>query len=255
MLTAWLRKLFRGERRHYKHCMLHAANLARKLGHRRISVIEFGVAGGNGLLAMEAHARAIQAQTGVEIQLYGFDNGQGLPPPKDYRDLPYLFQPGYYRMDVPRLKDRLKTAKLVLGDVAITVSDFTSQEEVPPIGFIAFDLDYYSSTVSALKILDQNFGHLLPRIACYFDDIVGDIDWAYNEFTGALLAINEFNAQHDNTKIAPVSGLRFWGNKIPRPWHEQVYVAHLFTHPDYCKPITEDTATSCNLANKTMWDR
>ena len=106
-----------------------------------------------------------------------------MPAPVDYRDLPYLFQSGYYAMDIPKLRSRLKTARLLLGDVAETLQDFTEREKPPPIGFIAFDLDYYSSTVTALKIFEANHRYLLPRVACYFDDMVGDIDWAYNDFT------------------------------------------------------------------------
>jgi hypothetical protein len=40
-------------------------------------------------------------------------------------------------------------------------------------------------------------------------------------------------------KIAPVNGLRFFGHRIPKSWHEQIFVAHLFTHPDYVKPISD----------------
>jgi hypothetical protein len=188
---------------------------------------------------MERHAEAVRAETGVEVAVYGFDTGRGMPPPQDYRDMPYLWQPGYFAMDVPKLQARLKSAKLILGDVAETLQGFTERENPPPIGFIAFDLDYYSSTVAALKILDAGNRFLLPRVACYFDDMVGDIDWAYNEFTGELLAIKEFNAMHEHLKIAPVNGLRFTGRRIPQNWHEQIFVAHLFTHPDYGKPISE----------------
>jgi hypothetical protein len=155
--------------------------------------------------------------------------------------MPYLWQSGYFAMDVSKLRARLKSAKLILGDVAQTLRGFAEQGNPPPIGFIAFDLDYYSSTVTALKIFESNHRYLLPRVACYFDDMVGDIDWAYNEFTGELLAIKEFNAEHENIKIAPVSGLRFSGRRIPQMWHEQIFVAHLFTHPDYGKPIAELT--------------
>ncbi len=165
--------------------MLQAAKLARKLGHQRISSIEFGVAGGNGLIAMEYHAEAVKAETGVEVAVYGFDTGKGMPPPQDYRDLPYLFQPGYFAMDVPKLRARLKFAKLVLGAVEDTLREFAERENPPPIGFISFDLDYYSSTVTALKILEIDRRYLLPRVACYFDDMVGDVDWAYSEFTGS----------------------------------------------------------------------
>ncbi|MCA1454150.1 hypothetical protein I6F35_13120 [Bradyrhizobium sp. BRP22] len=243
IVKSYQRKLDYGlvERAHYGHCMLHAAILARKLQHSRISCIEFGVAGGAGLIAMEQHAEAVRAETGVEIVVFGFDTGKGMPAPVDYRDLPYLWQSGYFAMDIPKLSGRLKIARLLLGDVAETLQDFTEREKPPPIGFIAFDLDYYSSTVTALKIFEANHRYLLPRVACYFDDMVGDIDWAYNEFTGELLAIKEFNAQHHDIKIAPVSGLRFSGRRIPQAWHEQIFVAHLFAHPDYRTPISELT--------------
>ncbi len=42
---------------------------------------------------MEYHAEAVKAETGEEIAVYGFDTGKGVPPPQDYRDLPYLFNP------------------------------------------------------------------------------------------------------------------------------------------------------------------
>jgi hypothetical protein len=226
------------ERPHYGHCLLQAALLARKLGHSRISAIEFGVAGGNGLVALEMHAQHITRETGIDVAIYGFDSGDGMPPPRDYRDLPYLWQGGYFTMDRDKLSRRLKSAKLFLGPVEETVEEFGRTEDPPPIGFISFDLDYYSSTVAAFKVFEQDHHRLLPRVVCYFDDMVGDIDWAYNEFTGELLAIKEFNEAHRDIKIAPVQGLRFFGSRLPQAWHEQIFVAHLFGHSDYCQPIS-----------------
>ena len=62
IVKTYQRKLDYGtiERAHYGHCMLQSAMLARKLGHSRISCIEFGVAGGAGLVAMERHAEAVR---------------------------------------------------------------------------------------------------------------------------------------------------------------------------------------------------
>jgi hypothetical protein len=140
-------------------------------------------------------------------------------------------------MDLGKLKKRLTCAKLILGPVGETVAEFCHSEMPPPIGFIAFDLDYYSSTAAAFQIFEQESVYLLPRVVCYFDDMVGDVDWAYNEFTGELLAIKEFNETHNDTKLAPVQGLRF-GQKLPQLWHEQIFVAHLFKHADYCRPIS-----------------
>src|SRR5262245_29668740 len=70
-------KLHSIERPEYGHCLLQAAQLARRLGHSRISAIEFGVAGGNGLVALERHAAYVTRQTGVEVAIYGFDTGEG----------------------------------------------------------------------------------------------------------------------------------------------------------------------------------
>ena len=162
-----------------------------------------------------------------------------MPPPRDYRDLPYLWQAGYFAMEVEKLQAQLQIAQLVLGPVEQTVATFCAKHQPPPIGFIAFDLDYYSSTVTALHILESDHRYLMPRVTCYVDDMVGDIDWAYNEFAGEMLAIREFNTGHEDIKIAPVQGLRFYGGKLPSVWHEQIFVAHLFRHPDYGRPISD----------------
>jgi hypothetical protein len=164
-----------------------------------------------------------------------------MPSPSDFRDLPYLWQSGYYAMDVERLRAMLRSAKLVLGPVEDTVRNFCELENPAPIGFIAFDLDYYSSTRSALSLLAAPHNYLLPRVLCYFDDTVGDIDMAINEYTGELLAIREFNDCREDIKLAPVRGMRFLG-QVPRLWHEQIFVAHVFAHPDYCRPMKTEMA-------------
>jgi hypothetical protein len=43
-----------------------------------ISVFEFGVAGGNGLVALQNYAEIIEQQTGVKMRVFGFDTGHGL---------------------------------------------------------------------------------------------------------------------------------------------------------------------------------
>ncbi len=127
----------------------YAARRALREGVSAISVIEFGVAGGDGLLALEREAAAVEAELGVAIRVHGFDNGPtGLPEfIGDYRDHPDKWKPGDFPMDVDRLRSRLgPRTTLVLGDVAETVPGFFDDPRVPPIGFVAFDLDLYSST-------------------------------------------------------------------------------------------------------------
>jgi hypothetical protein len=226
----------------YGYGLLEAAKLARRIGCPRISAIEFGVAGGNGLLALEMHAEHIKRRTGVEIDIYGFDSGQGMPPPADHRDIPYLWQAGYFPMDEAKLRASLQHSKLVLGPIQQTVPAFCTVTKPAPIGFIVFDLDYYSSTMDAFALFEGADEYFLPRINCYFDDIVGDVSSAFNEFTGELLAITDFNAAHDDMKIAPVSGMRFFDGAIPRGWHEQVFVVHRFRHAQYATPIADLTS-------------
>src|SRR4051794_31905515 len=83
------------DRPSYAYGIYSAANMAQCLELSHISVIEFGVAGGNGLLAMERIAQQVGKYFGIEISVYGFDSGQGMPEPIDYRDLPYVWGAGF----------------------------------------------------------------------------------------------------------------------------------------------------------------
>ena len=88
--------------------------LAKALGHRRVSVIEFGVAGGTDLLALERIAEQAEKIVGIGIDVYGFDTGSDLPEPQAYRDLPYMWEAGSFAMDVDKLRARLQRARLIL---------------------------------------------------------------------------------------------------------------------------------------------
>ena len=82
-----------------------------------------------------------------------------MPELLDFRDLPHVWGKGFYRMDVAALQARLTSAKLFLGDVAETVLKFLGSDAKFPLGFVAFDLDYYSSTAQALTIFDGAAQH------------------------------------------------------------------------------------------------
>lgn len=219
-------------RPHFAYGIYQAATQAKHLGYDAMSVIEFGVAGGNGLVAMEELAALVGADTRVRIQPYGFDTGAGMPDPVDHRDLPYLWRPGDFAMDVEALRSRLTTAELVLGNVKDTVPSFFEEHDAPPVGFISFDLDFYSSTVDAFRLLDAPDERFLPRAFCYFDDVVGSDIELHCDWVGELLAIKEFNEAHDLRKIAPIHGLHY-KRPVPAVWNAQMFVLHSFTHPRY----------------------
>jgi hypothetical protein len=225
-------------RPHYAYCLYQAARLAKLLGVPRISVLEFGVAGGNGLVVIEQHARWIQRELGVGLEIYGFDTGEGLPEPLDYRDVPYAWKAGFFKMDRPALERRLKVSQLVIGNVRDTGRTFFDQYNPAPIGCVFHDLDFYSSTRDALKVLDAPSDRLLPRVFHYFDDIIGSDLVLQNEYVGQRRAIQEFNEAHVDRKIAGCH--QFFHRKTRKKWHRQIFVFHDFLHPQYSQFIETD---------------
>jgi hypothetical protein len=224
------------QRPHYAYGCYHAAVLAHRLGLSGITVIELGVAGGSGLLVLEEIAAAVSKAMGIEIDVVGFDSGQGMPAPVDYRDLPHVWNAGFYKMDKDRLKAQLSKAELCLGPISETIPVWLARCRLP-IGFVAFDLDYYSSTVSGFRLFDSPGGSChLPRVYCYFDDTYWPEHACHNEFIGELRAIKEFN-QAGEKKICPLHLLRHM-RPHAAAWNDQIYIMHDFKHPLWCTNIT-----------------
>lgn len=230
---------------HYAYGVYWSAVLASRLGIPKITVVEFGVAGGRGLISLEAASGEIGAHVGVEIDVVGFDAGTGMPAPVDYRDLPHIWGQGFYKMDEAGLRARLRKAALVLGEVATTVPAWL-QTNPAPIGFIAFDLDYYSSTVAAFRIFDGPAATRLPRIPCFFDDLGCTNIGFMNAWVGEHLAIDEFNAAHPDKKIGRIEQLRInrprWEN-----WQERLYAFHDFSHQLYTRHVLPSGARHTQL--------
>jgi len=223
-----------GQKRMYTWGVIQGAALAKILHIPRISFIEFGVAMGAGLKILERIAEMVEVDTKVSIDVFGFDSGTGLPKPRDYRDQPNMWLEGQLPMNRSALERELQRASLIIGLVKDTVQDFLARHPAP-VAFVAFDLDLYSSTKDALELFSADYDYLLPRIACYFDDIFGH---TYNDYTGQRLAISEFNSAHDTRKLDPMYGLRFY---VPSPYQADMcwdcmYFAHFFNHPLYNTP-------------------
>jgi hypothetical protein len=217
------------------YCMMNAALQAKALGLKKISAIEFGVAGGDGLLVIEKIAHQIKEELDIEFTVFGFDLSTGLPQSNDYRDQVYFWGGGDFRMDVDKLQMRLKSSKLILGDINETVSDFFDKYNPPPLGFISFDLDYYSSTIKSLKILNFEEHRYLPRIECYLDDVSSYNLLSASNDTGVLAAVNEFNLSSDVKLLKKIDVGRL--RKLHGNWFETIFVAHFFEHSLYNKSL------------------
>jgi hypothetical protein len=212
-------------RPHYLVGLLAAADQAVREQVPEICAMEFGVAQGKGLLALQEYAAAIEKETGVKIKVYGFDSGVGLPSVcEDYRDHPDQWRDGDYKMDEAYLRSQLTArTELILGDVRETVPRFVREIQKVPVGFLAMDLDLYSSTIAAFQVLSLPEKKMLRRVPMYFDDV----RFFFNhKFAGELLAIDEFNQNQTDEKIDVWRGLAD-GRVFPEnPWLRNMYVAH-----------------------------
>jgi hypothetical protein len=91
----------------------------------------------------------------------------------------------------------------------------------------------YSSTKAAFQIFQTDNKYLLPRVRCYFDDILGNEISLTNEYSGERLAIQEYNQLSEFQKIVPVHHLL--AKTIREKWYSKCFVHHTFDHPQYCQ--------------------
>ncbi len=230
-------------RMNYAYPIWRAALEAKALGYTAISVIEFGVAGGNGLVVCELHTKEISRILDINIEVYGFDSAEGLPPSDaGYKDLQFQWSDGLFPMNKELLEERLQSAKLVIGDIASTIKTFINEYNPAPIGAIFIDVDYYSSTLPVLKFMeDADHNVFIPRTYMYFDDTQ-----PIYEFQGEALAIKEFNARNELMKISPEGD---WARFNTKYYLTRVKVFHRFEHPKYNEYIRD--SISARMKNWT----
>lgn len=250
------------ERMHYALCIWAAAQEAKQLGYDEISVIEFGVAGGNGLLAAQMHAKEISRIFGIQIQVYGLDTGGGMPEALDQiNDISHIYTSGLFQMNQEKLRELLDdNTHLVLGNIEETIQDFVEKYKVSPVGAMFVDVDYYSSTKPILDWLQQKDEYFLPRIFMYFDDIS-----ALYEGLGEERAIIEFNEKNNGKmKIAPekVSNNIDWFEAAyniktsylyDRQYEygkQRIKICHRFEHEHYTKQsLSDEMRKLCALSS------
>ena len=222
----------------YAFGVLAAADIARFFGYRKVTVIEFGVANGDGLLNLCNLTEQVSAVTNIEFRVLGFDNAIGLPEPVDYRDHPEIWSKGDFRMtNRPQLEQEIPPhARLLIGPVSETLPEAMRDiSDDAPVGFVAHDMDIYSSTVDCLKIYESDARKLLPVSIAYFDDTLGAPGrigtLLRNEWCGQLLAINEFNRRGEYRKIDIIRTLPHRRPLSDELWLKQIYAIHALDHP------------------------
>jgi hypothetical protein len=235
---------------HYAYGIYEAAQRAQKLGLGEITVIEFGVANGRGLMAMALYASKVEKKFGIRIKVLGFDSGEGMPQTQDYKDHPELYATG----DFP-LQNRQKLLTILPKNTSLVILDLIGSNwtthVTSPIGFMSVDVDYYSSTVALLNNLSGLHSDLLlPNTLIYFDDVqLPD----HNPYQGELLAIEEFNTANKLRKIVSYSQvLRTTRRLKDALWINQIYQLHVLDHPVRNKEYRNPDDPPHVLANKYL---
>jgi len=233
-------------RQQHAYALLYATEKALKDGHKRLTIIEFGVANGAGLINISTICKKLNKIYGIEYKIYGFDTGIGMPIPIDYRDHPELYKQSDFTMDYNNLNKILpKNCKLIIGNVKTTIPKFIHSNDLikSPIGFISFDLDYYSSTKNALQILTLEPEKYLDHFPVYFDDVD---EYSHNSYCGELLAIKEFNTENIYRKIERHDYLFFKRIFKNAYWTNQMFFVHIL---DSARRNTKRKANPIILTN------
>lgn len=208
-------------RHHYALALAHGVLQAILCGYDRIAAVELGVAHGGGLFDLCKAASFFRNECNIDVRVWGIDNAAGLPPLTGYKDHPEIWHTGQFKMPDP---DAVKSslpgfARLLVGDVGEMLMEFFHESYGYRLGFVAIDLDYYSSTKRAMPILAGDSNGYLPVVPLYFDDV--NVLLSYNRWCGESAAIEEFNEEHEFRKIESKSHFQI----------HNFYVCHVLDHP------------------------
>jgi hypothetical protein len=223
-------------RSNYLYGMLRAADVAKYFGKKGVTVIEFGVASGAGILNMVELAPAIERETGIALRIVGFDTGSGLPATQGYKDHPEIWNLGDFATeDRNKLLEELNgRAEVIWGNIDDTVDSFSDTiDPSAPLGFISVDVDIYSATKAALRCLTKRPEKYNPAISMYFDDVAF---FFANKWAGELAAIVEFNEEYELRKIDHDRSLPGHRPVKADGWYSSMYVCHVLDHDSRQKP-------------------
>ncbi len=213
------------------------------VGASSVTVVEFGVASGRGLLNMIDCAELITAETGVAFRIVGFDSRGRLAVDRQLQGPPgNMGDPGDFCHGRSGHRSRKigGRAEIIWGNIDQTIDGFTGTlGPQSPLGFIAIDVDIYSASKSALRCLTGDPEKYLPAMSMYFDDVRF---FFANKWCGELAAIEEFNAEHAMRKIDRDRSLPGLRPKAAAAWYRAMYVGHVLDHPARQSPANRKRA-------------
>jgi hypothetical protein len=167
-----------------------------KARERPLVYWEFGTGSGNTL------QRALSVLRGYhDARVVLFDSFQGLPPPEGAHDAHTTWKAGdfaysrdYIEKVIAKNDFPLARVRFVEGFFEQSLTPALARELAPP-AFVTLDVDYYSSTRTALAFMAPI---LWSGCTLFFDDL-----WSFDGHPdmGQLKALNEFNADNERGQL------------------------------------------------------
>jgi hypothetical protein len=157
------------------------------------AVIELGVCSGNGLMSL-IHCHNVLQPTYRYREFYGFDTFEGFPDiHENDKNSGIEWQKGDFANNCyDKLTNIIEThnnyyyiptnAKLIKGDVNVTVPEFLNENKHIIVSLLYLDLDIYEPTKTALK-------HFLPKMAKGSIVAFDELNWKF--FPGETIACLE----------------------------------------------------------------
>ena len=198
--------------------ILMAAHQAKELNYKKISIIELGCWNFEGLIDIENYINDIKKFIDIDFSVYGFELGSGhIKEETDPRNRLYELSGGDYAFKKDENIKKLKFSKLILGDVKETVPKFLEEKHLDdaPLGFVIFDLGFYTSAKDALNLLKSKSKRYLPRTIIYSDN-----NYFVLENEADKLAFAEFNNEGGKT-ISPIGEL---AEQLSISWNKWIFL-------------------------------
>ena len=211
-------------RPHYALGLILSAEQAINLGYKSIKVIELGCFNFDGIIDLEHYASDIKKFINIDIQIYGFTLKSGLPKTNQNSfDRLYRWSPDEFGYSKKQNYKNIKKSKIYFGNIKDTIpkfkKDIKKKITESPIGFIIFDLDFYTSTKKALSLLKMNENSYIPRPYLYFDDHSFS-----SKYEGERKAIMEFNSKEKNK----ISDIGEFAEQLSILWSKWIYLGKRF---------------------------
>lgn len=210
--------------------LLVAAKYALRAQQSGFTAVEFGVAGGNGLLALSRYAALTSKLTGLEIKVVGFDAAGGLPDTEDIRDAPWHWNSGDFPCHVNLLRSKLPAGtELILGRIEETFPRWLQGPVDFPVGFMSVDVDFYSSARAICQALGKAPAcSISPMIQCYFDDYLQPF---VPRKVGEAAALHEFNLSNEQRFFDRDDWLSEGRAYAERLWLRRMHTFYSLDHP------------------------